>query len=154
MSSPLYSISIIVSLLLVACKGSDKPVSDPLPETPAITTYPLPPEGLLDSLQPFVTTIDYLFNNLPISMSVTERNAIWTMFSHISGKEPVPLQHGCKPIGRIFYVASGETALTGSLYFGKDCKFVVFLENEEPVFAVQLTQHGITFLQNAGVPLL
>jgi hypothetical protein len=85
-------------------------------------------------------------------MSVTEPNAIYTMYAHLAQMEAVPLEHGCKPIGRIFYVARGETVLTGSLFFNKDCHFVVFLENEEPAFAVQLNQYGITFLRNAGVP--
>ncbi len=137
------------SILVWAC-GETAPPAPTSPPPPA--TYALPPQGLIDSIFPLVTTIDFLFNSLPISMSVTDPNAIRTIFSHLALSEAVLMQHGCKPIGRIFYVASGETALTGSLYFDKACHFVVFLENEEPVFAVQLNQFGITFLRNAGVP--
>lgn len=140
-----------VFILGVCQTGCESTPKEP-PAPPAPATYPLPPQGLLDSIFPFVTTVDFLFNSLPISMSVTEPNAIYTMYSHLSQTGAVPLEHGCKPIGRIFYVASGETALTGSLFFNKECHFVVFLENEEPVFAVQLNQNGITFLKKAGVP--
>jgi len=140
--------------LLPACRESKPAPQETAPQIVEKTLfYPQPAPGILETLSTRITNVDYIFHKLSISMSLTEPNTIQTAMAHLSGPGAVPVNHGCKPIGRIFYVASGETVLTGDLYFTGDCRFVVFVEEEKPLFAVRLHEAGVAFLQGAGVPL-
>jgi hypothetical protein len=150
----LLLLSLCCMFLLPACRESKPSPQEQAPQIVEKTAvYPQPAPGILETLSTRITNVDYIFHNLPISMSLTEAGTIQTVMAHLSGLGAVPVNHGCKPIGRIFYVASGETVLTGDLYFSGDCRFVIFLEEEQPLFAVRLHEAGVAFLQGAGVPL-
>lgn len=148
------TIPFLLIVFLWSCRESGPAPREQAPQAVEKTPfYAQPAPGILETLAARITNVDYIFHNLPISMSLTEPNAIQTVMSHLSGPGAVPMNHGCKPIGRIFYVAQGETVLTGDLYFSGECRFVVFLEDEKPLFAVRLHEAGVAFLQGAGVPL-
>ncbi len=155
MSAPYFQVILFSGLLLLA--GCSEQPPSPREMAPQVTApvpmYPVLPAPLLDSLAPLVTHIDFIFYHLKHSISLNEPNGIMTHLSHIAGPEEVPQDHGCKPVGRIFYMASGQTVLTGDLYFSGKCRFVLFLENEKPVYAARLNDQGVLFLTNAGVPL-
>lgn len=151
----LFAVSVVaLTLLISGCSDATAPPQEQAPEViGSFQTYPLPAPGHLEELARTITSVDYIFHKLPISMSLTDPNAIYTVMTHLGGAGAVRLDHGCKPIGRIFYLANGETVLTGDLYFSGECRFVVFVEDEKPAFAVHLHENGVIFLQNAGVPL-
>lgn len=151
----MYRLTYLLAItLFLGCRESGPAPQEQTPQIVEKTPfYPQPAPGILEALAPRITNVDYIFHQLPISMSLTESNTIQTVMAHLSGPGPVPMNHGCKPIGRIFYVAQGETVLTGDLYFSGECRFVVFVEEEKPLFAVRLHEAGVAFLQGAGVPL-
>lgn len=139
------------AMLLYSCT-QNAPASEK--STPApVASYEELPTGHLDSLAGLVTQIDYIFYDLPISMSTAEPSSIQALMSHYEPGSSIAMQHGCKSIGRIFYVSQGNHLLAADLYFRDTCRFAVFLKDEKPLFAARINDKGASFLLNAGVPL-
>jgi hypothetical protein len=135
------------------CGNQAAPVSDTV-QSAIVETYPLAPPGLWDSLTTVITSIDFIFHDLPISMAVTDRSGVRNMMKHYSPELPQPVNHGCQSIGRITYVASGEVLYFGDLYYAATCSFVRFYTKQmEPAFTCKLNQRGMEFLHNIGVPM-
>lgn len=107
----------------------------------------------LDSLSNVTTNIDYVFYNLDISMAMTDKTAIRSAFQQLDTANPVPLEWNCPAIGRIFYVADGESLAMAELYFSEGCTFLRFYEYDILATAVRLNESGVQFLRNIGVPL-
>lgn len=142
---------IVGILMLSACAQDPRATKEAIPQAQA--EYEKLPIGHLDSLAGLVTQIDYIFYDLPVSMSTGEPGSIRALMSHYDAGSSVPLQHGCKSIGRIFYVSNGENLLSADLFFRDSCRFAVFLKGETPLFAARISDKGASFLVNAGVPL-
>lgn len=153
MNIPLTPLLLLAMIFGIGCgsDASDQQTPAP-PDTPE--TYPLAPAGLTDSLADVLTSIDFIFHELPISMSVSERSGIRNLMTHFTPGEPQVVNHGCQPIGRITYVASGEVLYFGDLYFAATCSFVRFYtKNMAPTFTMKLNHRGMEFLTKAGVPM-
>lgn len=115
--------------------------------------YPTLPAGHLDSVAALVNQIDYVFYDLPISMSTSEASSIQALLSHYESVSRIARNNACRSIGRIFYVSQGENILSADLFFRDSCRFAVFLKDEQPLFAARINDKGTSFLINAGVPL-
>lgn len=93
------------------------------------------------------TLIDYIFHDLPFSMSQNEQGSIRANLNYIS-KEPVnhiPVE--CKAIGRQFFQVGGDIYMEADVYLGEGCKFYVFVENEKPKYANYMTEDGEKFFK-------
>ncbi|RMG78784.1 MAG: hypothetical protein D6714_17435 [Bacteroidetes bacterium] len=89
--------------------------------------------------------VDYIFYNLPISMSLNEKSSIQYALRHIAA-DPARIDPNCKPIGRIFYQVKGENVLEADIYFQQGCTYFKFLENNKPAYANYMTDEGIRYL--------
>ena len=92
--------------------------------------------------------IDYIFHELPISMSQDERSSIVANLKHISSQAVETLNPDCKSIARIMYAVQGEIVTEAELYFSNGCTYFVFLENEKPFAANLMTQEAAVFYNN------
>lgn len=146
------TITCLAGLLILGACTRNTPASEKAAPQPPSTYSPLPAD-YMDSLAGQVTQIDYLFYNLPISMSTGEPSSIRALMSHYEPGSSISLNHGCQSIGRIFYVGNGENLLAADLFFRDSCRFAIFLEGETPLYAARITDKGASFLLNAGVPL-
>ncbi len=92
--------------------------------------------------------VDYVFYELPISMSLYEKASIQAAVRHISAT-PAGLDPRCKPIGRIFFQIDGENVLQGDIYFKPGCTYFIFLDEEgKPQYGNQMTDECIQYLNN------
>jgi len=94
-----------------------------------------------------VDLLDYIFHDLPFSMSQNEQPSIRSNVAYI-GQEAQPfIPQGCKPIARQFYQTEGDIFLEADIYFGEHCKFYVFFIDGKAVYANKMSNEGILFFQ-------
>lgn len=119
------------------------------PETPAVATktYPPVPKDTMLMLAEKCDFIDVVFYYESFSLSQQKKNDILGSLGHISN-EPAPVPENCKPIGRIFYQVQGVNRMEADLFFTQGCTFLLFYKNNEPTYANNLTQDGISFYSN------
>lgn len=145
---------LLLCLLCLACQEEPKAPADPPAapppapvEQPVETAKPTLPSLPVEKLEYFSkhgTQIDYMFHNLPISMSQDNPNDLRGALGYISTALPVRRQ-SCQPIGMVFYETKEGTHLQGNIYFTKGCTYFEFLENGKIAYANQLTPQGIEF---------
>ena len=95
-----------------------------------------------------VDYIDYIFHDLPISVSQDEKESINSNIVFIKNEAVKSIPINCKAIGRKFYNIKGETYLAADIYFGEGCAVYIFLDGEKPVYANTMTEQGIAFYNN------
>ena len=149
-----------LSILITACGSNNSQeettTTTPAPseqaqKTPATTPdlEPLPslPMVTLEYLWNNCDFIDYVFYELPISMSLDNQKTIQYVLGHIA-EDPAPLRPQCKSIGRIFYQVDGENVLEADMYFSEGCTYLAFREGGEVKYANYMTQDGVNYLNN------
>ena len=154
-------IALLLVVFLGACNNdktdktpaTDAPtVSTPAPSaTPAAKTevlYPAYPEEKLKFLFDNSDYVDYVFYELPISMSLNEQASIQYSVSHVS-LEPAPINANCKSLGRIFFQQTGENIAEAEIVFNgpENCSYFIFYENGQKKYANAMTEAGIKYLQ-------
>ncbi len=147
----LFYILIVVCFCSACGDSTSAKTSSSTQKTEAVAnanSLPIIPKELLKNLWDNCTGIDYLFHNLPFSMSQTDQSSIRTNLSYFDNK-PVPqLSTTCKPIGRIFFQAKGDVAHDVDLYYSDGCKYFVLVENEKPKYANLMSETGDKFFNN------
>lgn len=134
--------SICWTVCIATITAQSSPVAAPPPAKEVLPGLPATTARLLwDSC----TLIDYVFFDLPISMSMDQQNSIRTVLRHIGGKAPEALNPACKPIGKIYYQVKGNIILNASLYLSDSCAYFVFYEGEQKKYANLLTEEGYKF---------
>ncbi len=92
--------------------------------------------------------VDYVFYELPISMSLYEKPSIQRAVRHISAT-PAAMDPRCKPVGRIFFQIEGENVVQADIYFTPGCTYFVFLDEQgKPQYGNQMTDECIQYLNN------
>ncbi len=148
------TIAFFVLLSVIACKNpQDIPASV---ETPSIAqdaplTVPANfsdqgiPQEMISELLSNGDHIDFMFNELPLSMNQTENSAIRTDMTYVSSTPIAGIPQGCAPMARKIYLGNGEILLESDLYFSQQCLFQVFIKNEKPLYGNLLTMEAVQF---------
>jgi len=148
----------IVFLAMIAsgCK-TETPKSSSTPVT-AVDTKPtatalkfdLPPLPIEVYTRLFeeATYVDYIFYDLPFSVSQSEKPSIQANVLMIDQSEIKIMAPECKPIGREFFHFDGEIEWEADLYFTKDCLGYVFLKDQKPIYANAISAKGGEFYSN------
>ncbi len=91
------------------------------------------------------TFIDYIWHDLPFSVSQSEKAAVQANVSFIGklGMETTPAH--CKSIGRKSYQINGDIFMDADIYFGPGCSYYIFLKDEKPIYLNQMTPQGDDF---------
>ncbi len=94
--------------------------------------------------------IDYIFYDLPISISQDEKSAIMSNINFISRETVGAYSSNCKSMGRKSFQSDGEIILEADIYLDKanGCYFYVFLEDGKPTYANKISKDGINFYFN------
>ncbi|MEO1513562.1 MAG: hypothetical protein AAFV95_01075 [Bacteroidota bacterium] len=123
--------------------------STPTPAPAQVELLPMLDQEIGRQLVSSCDHIDYIYYELPLSMSMDEKPAIHNILSQI-GSRPAPAKPSCKSIGRISFNGAGERITEAELYYdGQGCNYFVFLENGKPAYGNYLTDAGIQFYKNA-----
>lgn len=143
---------LLSSFILISFIFSCKHNEEKKPEKPQIQVKEinLPPvtNEMINKMLMEVDYIDYIFHNLPISVSQDEKESINSNIVFIKNEAVTSIPANCKSIGRKFFNIKGETYLSADIYFGEGCAVYIFLDGEKPVFANKMTEQGIIFYNN------
>ena len=138
---------ILLFSLLIFCLGcqNDAPQSADNQVTEPAATLPGLPLETVQHLWQNCDYVDFVFYHLPISMSLSDQNAIQYVLRHISA-DAARIDPNCKPIGRVFYQIKGENYLEADIYFQQGCTYFKFLKDNKPIYANYMTDDGIKYM--------
>lgn len=154
----LYFIAIFSLVSFISCKsdtGSTKVPNETVNEVSAVAakkTNSLPSltTDYMKKIASSCDYIDYIFYDLPISISQDEKSAIMSNINFISRETVDVYSSNCKSMGRKSFQSDGEIILEADIYLDKAnaCYFYVFLENGKPAYANKISKDGINFYFN------
>ncbi len=145
----LFICSILV--LIFACdanKNDDKKAGSPAQkQAPVANSSPYPgiSQEIMNNLWQNCTAIDFLFYELPVSMSQDDQASIRQTLTHVATNTPA-YDKSCKAIGRIFFQANGEPLTEAEIFFNQKCQYYVFHEQGKPAYANAMTEAGVAFM--------
>jgi hypothetical protein len=149
-----YSYFIIILLLgLFSCKSDKIKAKDSthnVSAAEAMNPNTLPSIDIkeVQYLVDNCTYIDYVWNDLPFSVSQGEKDAILSNISFISTETMTETPKRCKSIGRKSFQVGGDFYLEADIYYGEGCNYYVFYKNNKPIYLNKISPTGITFYQN------
>ncbi len=143
-------ILLAISILIISCGGDAKKTANMAAATPMKfeTDLPALPQADMQRMFAQATYIDYIFYELPFSISQDNQPSIHANLKLISSLPLTNLPQGCKPIGREFFHIGGEIAYEADLYYTDGCLGYVFLKDQKPIYASKLTEEGMKFYAN------
>ena len=132
----------ILFLGIISCKNETKPLNGKFGDLPAL------PDADMIKLRNETTYIDYIFHELPFSVSQDDKPSIQSNLSLISPQKMGAIGMDCKSIGREFFQIDGTIEYEAEVFFQDGCYGYVFYVNQKPTYANKISQSGITFYNN------
>lgn len=145
---------LLLMLLFTQCNTKEQPSSKIATQAvakEAVATGPqIPsiPKEIMIKLYKECDYTDYIFHDLPFSMSQDEAGSIRANLNYISVQPLGQIPSGCKAMGRQFFHINGEIVYEANVYYNENCKFYVFVEGETPIYANMMSDEGITFFDS------
>lgn len=149
-----YFFLIALTCILAGCKTDAPKKQTDNTITPGVNldapTLPSMPVAMLQDLQSKATYADYIFKNLPFSVSLDEPAQVKNNIAMIGGKSPVRDITKCVALGREFFHIDGDIAWEADVYFDMEsnCFGYVFYKDKKPVYVNGMTQGGFNFYRN------
>ena len=145
---------LFMSLAVFSCKNNegttekkqDEPQQTTATATPA-EALPLPPLEKLEYLFENCTHVDYVFYDLPFSMSMDDQGSIQRTLAHIS-TSVAPEKADCKPMGRIFFDVGTTTELQAEFFFSPGCVYFIFYEDGKKKYSSFITPDEVKYMNN------
>lgn len=142
---------LLIFTLLISCNSGSKTTEPNKTASAQVNAEQLPAitEDFFMDLYKKVDAIDYVFYELPFSMSQTDFSAVQANVAFLSRNSPGQIPPACsKAIGRKFFKNNGEIMAEAEMYFNASCQFYVFMEGNKKTYASNMTQEGINFYNN------
>jgi len=150
MKKQLY-ILLITSFLITSCKEKAA-VKSPLAEAAKSENIQLPPIPIdqLKNLIENANYVDYIFHNLPFSLSQDSKKSVQSNIGMIDPRGNAIFKKECPSMGREFFHVDGEIVMEAELYCSKEdnCYAYVFYVDGKPKYANGVTEAGRKFYQN------
>jgi hypothetical protein len=138
-----------ILLLLAACKSDTKPSGNLQQSgTPSSTSANIPPgipnEKMID-LYENVDFIDFIFRDLPFSISQEDKASIQQTIRHINNVPPPAINPNCEYFAQQIFQENGEIVLDAKIFFQEGCTYYLFYENGVAKYSGSFTPEGIQF---------
>lgn len=145
-----YLIILSLFLCLTACKEPKATTETPAakPAASAAQVYPAIDGQILSYLYANSTYMDYIFHDLPFSMSQSDRPSIQSSLANVSAEAQGSIPAGCKPMARQMFHVGGEIVREFDVYYSEGCTFFALVEKEKPVAMSKMTEAGQNFYKN------
>jgi len=105
------------------------------------------PQDIMMRVWNEVDLLDYIFHNLPFSMSQDEQASIRSNVGYIAQETQTNIPEGCRPIARQFYQTAGDIFLEADIYFDENCQFYVFFIDGKASYANKMSPSGVSFFK-------
>lgn len=139
----------LVSFLLSCQSGSQEAATETTkPKASVIEDLKPLPQNIKQNLLEKCDYIDYTFYNFDFSMSQSEPGAIQANLALLSEEVQPNIPAECKPIGRKYYHINGEIVMEAELYFGENCLFYIYKDDNTTLFGNKLSGQGVNFYNN------
>jgi hypothetical protein len=141
------SFGLALSSLMMNCSGKEKK-SEPAAAQEKKNNLPALPQNEYSLLVEQCDFIDYIFIDLPFSLSQNEKESIQQniLFIDRAGLDNIP--QGCKPIARKFFKIKGNIVLEADVFMDNTCQHFIFYKDNKAVYANKMAQSGINFYNN------
>ena len=138
----------MATFCIISCKndtGQNKKAEPAKTAKVSEPTFEMLPEPILRRMWEEAEMLDYIFHDLPFSMSQNEKPSIQANMTYIDKYAQPNIPAGCKPAARQFYQVEGLIELEADVYFSTGCYFYVFIIDGKPKYANKMAQDGINF---------
>lgn len=139
-----YFFIILSIVFAISCKNESKTTSTPIEKTQNSTLPVLPLEDL-EQLANNCTGVDYIFHELPISVSQSDKPSIRANLGLFTLNPITGSLKDCKSIAREFFQVDGDVKYEAEIYVGNGCNYHVWMDGNKPIYANQLSEEGIKF---------
>ena len=148
-----YILYFFIGCLALSCKSDGK--KDNTSASPSIEikntkfeNLPPLPQDKLRQLYADATYIDYIFYDLPFSISQDNKPSIHSNLQMISIEQMGGILKDCKSIGREFFHVGGNIAYEAEIYFQDGCYGYVFMDKQKPIYANKVSEAVMKFYSN------
>lgn len=140
---------LFVSLLVLSCKNTDtKSTSDQVAVQNQGIIPPAIPAADLIYLFENCTFIDFIFANLPFSMSQEDKASIQQTIRHIVPVAPTQINPECQHLVELLFQVEGEIINEVKIFFQPECTYYLFYKNGVAVYSASFNEQGINFFNN------
>jgi hypothetical protein len=145
----IFTLSLVVLFFQCKEKVSDNPKPE-MTQSGTETKNELPPisDSDYNYLMKECDFIDYIFFDLPFSLSQDEKESIIQNMNFISREGVSNIPAGCKPMARKFFKVKGTIVWEAEVYMSDQCKHFIFYKDNKAVYANKMAQSGINFYNN------
>lgn len=144
MTKKILLFSILAIVAMGGCKESETKSKTEQVEN---TLQPLPIIEL-QRLFEDATYVDYIFYDLPFSISQSDQASIRQNILLIGQNMPTSISERCKPLGREFFHVGGDIVWEAEVYHSNNCYGYVFLKDGKAVYANAFSDEGKKFYAN------
>jgi hypothetical protein len=136
--------------LITSCKQSTETTAIKVEDASHIivNTYPTLPPEFQNNIFTNCTYLDYIFNDLPFSVSQNDRTGIMTNVGFIGSEVPTHINKNCKSLGREMFQINGEIVLEAEIFFTAECNYYLFYVDGKPKYSNVISKSGIDFYRN------
>lgn len=92
--------------------------------------------------------IDYIFIDLPFSLSQNEKASIQQNVMFIENNPVKERMASCKPMARKFFKVQGNIVWEADVYAVDPCFYFVFYKDNKPMYANTMSANGKNFYNN------
>lgn len=115
---------------------------EPQSSTQVSTTLPSIPEALLTKVFMECDFVDYIFYELPFSMSYDQQSTIQSVLRWVDGSTKIPSQ-GCKALGRMIFQSKGDIMIEAEIYVSQECAYYKWFVDGTATYNNLMTMEGI-----------
>lgn len=135
-------------LILASCKPAKSvPEQEGKDIQSTAPSYPALGNQEIANLYAIAEKSDMIFYNLPISVNQDDAKSAKNSVLYIS-PAPVKINNACQSIGRLSWLSEGVIVKEADIYVDSLCHYFIFMENNKPVAANEMSQLGVDFFTN------
>ena len=135
-------------LILASCKPQKTaPIREEKEIQTSAPSYPALGNQEIANLYAIAEKSDMIFYNLPISVNQDDAKSAKNSVLYTS-PAPVKINNACQSIGRLSWLSEGVIVKEADIYIDSLCHYFIFMENNKPVAANEMSQLGVDFFTN------
>lgn len=129
-------------------KAGETTTDTPTADTTSVTTgYPAMGTQDIAMLYSQVDKVDIIFYNLPISVNQEDPTSAKNTALYVSPASP-RIREQCQALGRLTFMSDGEIIREADVFCEPGCEYLLFIENNKPIYANAMGHAGIAFFNN------
>ena len=134
-------------VFIFSCKSETKTavVNAPSAESAATNIPPPIPTEKMIELYENCDFIDFIFRDLPFSISQEDKASIQQTIRHINNVPPKSIDPNCPYFAQQIFQENGEIVLDAKIFFQEGCTYYLFYEEGVVKYSGSFTAEGVTF---------